>query len=286
MLLEGGSVMDYLEGVGTGARHSGVKVPFIAVPTTAGTGSEATSNAVLSQVGPGGFKKSLRHDRFVPDVAVIDPVLALTCPADITAACGMDALTQLLESYVSTAASPLTDALALSGLGYVRDNLVLACNTGAGDIGVRAGMAYASLLSGLTLVNAGLGVVHGLASAIGGRFSAPHGVICGTLLAGAVRANMEWLLDRRGSGDQSLKKYARAGALLAGRETGDVPGDCRLLVEILDAWTRNLDLPTLGEYGMRASDIDGILEETSLKNNPAALGGEELRAILEKRIKG
>jgi len=136
----------------------------------------------------------------------------------------------------------------------------------------------------MTQVNAGLGVVHGLASAIGGRFPAPHGVICEALLSSAVRANMEWLTKERGAGDESLKKYARAGALLAGRETGDVSADCRLLVETIDAWTRDLGLPLLGEYGMGPSDIDGVLEDTSLKNNPAALGGEELRAILEGRI--
>ena len=286
MLLEGGSVMDYLEGVGTGARHSGTKVPFIAVPTTAGTGSEATKNAVLSRVGSDGFKRSLRHDNFVPDMALIDPELALSCPADITAACGMDALTQLLESYVSTAASPMTDALALSGLEHVRDNLVPASTTGTGDIEVRAGMAYAALLSGMTLANAGLGVVHGFASVIGGRFPAPHGVICGTLLGAATRANIDWLLKERGTEDESLRKYARAGAMLAGRETGEIPGDCELLMETIDEWTRILSLPFLGDYGLSASDIDGVLEETGLKNNPAALGKEELRTILERRIQG
>jgi alcohol dehydrogenase len=286
MLLEGGSVMDYLEGVGTGARHSGTKVPFIAVPTTAGTGSEATKNAVLSQVGPDGFKKSLRHDNFVPDVAVIDPELALSCPPDITAACGMDALTQLLESYVSTGASPITDALALSGLEHVKSNLVPASSSGAGDIEVRAGMAYASLLSGITLANAGLGVIHGFAAAIGGLFPAPHGVVCGTLLGEATRANIEWLLKERGAKEESLKKYAKVGAILAGRETGDISGDCDLLMETIDEWTRVLNLPLLGEYGISTSDIDGILEEAGLKSNPAALGKEELRAILERRIQG
>jgi len=286
MLLEGGSVMDYLEGVGRGARHSGTKVPFIAVPTTAGTGSEATKNAVLSRVGADGFKKSLRHDNFVPDIALIDPELALPCPAGITAACGMDALTQLLESYVSTGASPITDALALSGLEHVRDNLVPASSSGAGDIEVRAGMAYASLLSGITLANAGLGVVHGFASVIGGLFPAPHGVICGTLLGEATRANIEWLLQERGAGDESLRKYAKTGAVLARRETGDIAGDCDLLTETIDEWTRILNLPLLGEYGVGTSDIDGILEETGLKNNPATLGKEEMRIIIESRIRG
>jgi len=286
MLLEGGSVMDYLEGVGTGAQYSGTKVPFIAVPTTAGTGSEATKNAVLSRVGPDGFKKSLRHDNFVPDMAVIDPELALPCPADITAACGMDALTQLLESYVSTGASPMTDALALSGLGHIKNNLVPASSSGAGDIEVRAGMAYASLLSGITLANAGLGVIHGFAAALGGHFPAPHGVVCGTLLGEATRANIGWLLKEKGTEDESLRRYAKAGAVLAGRETGDIAGDCELLMETIDEWTRILDLPLLGEYGVGTSDIDGILEETGLKNNPATLGKEEMRIIIESRIQG
>src|SRR5690606_22395692 len=152
-------VREYLEGVGS-RTHPGDKVPFIAVPTTSGTGSEATKNAVLSEVGERGFKRSLRHDRFVSDVAIVDPVLAVTCPKTVTATSGMDAFTQLLESYLSTAANPITDALALEGLRHVSRSLPLAVHD-PGNLSARCGMALASYLSGITLANAGLGLVHG-----------------------------------------------------------------------------------------------------------------------------
>ena len=150
MLPCAGSVRSYLEGVGD-REHSGEKLPFIAVPTTAGTGSEATKNAVLSSVGLDGFKASLRHDNFVPDLAVLDPELSLSCPADVSAACGMDAFCQLLESYVSTRASPLTDSLAVEGLRRAAGSLVAVCTTGADDLEARASMTHASFVSGITL---------------------------------------------------------------------------------------------------------------------------------------
>ena len=287
MLPCGGSVVDYLEGVGTGARHDGSKVPFIAVPTTAGTGSEATKNAVLSRTGPGGFKKSLRHDNFVPDNVVIDPALMLSCPRDVTAATGMDAFTQLLESYVSTKANPITDALALCGMEHAAANLVRACNDGADDPDVRGGMAIAAYLSGITLANAGLGVVHGLASAIGGFFPIPHGVVCGTLCGVATAVTIETLKRDLAAGEPALRKFARAGRILSGKPADcgeNIPGDCNLLVERLDEWTDSLSLPRLGEYGVTVADFDTIIGGTGNKNNPVALGGEDVRRIIEKRL--
>ena len=284
MLTQDTSVMDYLEEVGRGMVHDGNKIPFIAVPTTAGTGSEVTKNAVLSRVGADGFKKSLRHDNFVPDIAVIDPELALSCPSHVTAASGMDAFTQLLESYVSTESTPLTDALACSGIECLKDNLLLACTTGRDNIEVRAGMAYAALLSGITLANAGLGIIHGLASAIGGLFDIPHGVICGTLVGAATKVNISNLKKQRNTDDSTLKKYAKVGAILSESDSKDVDCCCELLVKRLEEWISYLGIPLLSEYGVGISDIDRIIEKTGSKNNPVRLNRDELRELLTSRI--
>ena len=275
-------VAGYLEGVGT-KKHSGVKIPFIAVPTTAGTGSEATKNAVISTIGAGGFKRSLRHDRFVPDIAVIDPGLALTCPPDISASCGMDAFTQLLESFVSSGASALTDALARDGLAAVASGLVPSCTTGAEDIAARSAMAYAAYLSGVTLANAGLGVVHGLASSIGARFDIPHGVICGTLMGAAVRMNIRKLRGARGDGT-ALRKYARAGSLLRGVPETDEIRACDALADMIDDTTDRLLIPRLGKFGVTAEDIPSILSDADNKNNPVKLTPDEIGDIVRGRI--
>jgi len=284
MLPQDGSVFDYLEGVGTDKAHNGVKVPFIAVPTTSGTGSEATKNAVLSRIGPGGFKKSLRHDNLVPDIAVLDPELVLSCPPGVTAACGMDAFTQLLESYVSTGASPMTDALAFSGLERVKSGLVRVCADGAGDLGARQDMAYAALISGITLANAGLGLVHGLASPIGGAFEIPHGVVCGALMGLATEATIGKLKALHGPDHPALRKFSRVGAMLRGVEGADVPAGCEMLVETIREWTRTLKIPRLGEYGITESDLDGIVSGAGNKNNPVPLEPEEIRAVLQQSL--
>ncbi|MFQ6105157.1 MAG: iron-containing alcohol dehydrogenase [Candidatus Glassbacteria bacterium] len=284
MLHKDSSVFDFLEGVGSGKEHDGVKVPFIAVPTTSGTGSEATKNAVLSRVGAGGFKRSLRHDNLVPDVAVIDPELMLSCPPDITAVCGMDAFTQLLESYVSTKSTPITDALSLSGLVHIKDNLLQACMTGANQIEVRAGMAYASLLSGITLANAGLGIVHGFASSIGGLFHIPHGIVCGTLMGPANDVTINAIKSGNEKSKLYLEKYAKVGALLSGCDPKDIDLCCKRLIETIYEWTEKLEIPLLSDYGIRTSDIDRIIEETGNKNNPVKLDREGMKEILSRRI--
>lgn len=282
MLPQDGSVLNYLEGVGTGKLHDGRKIPFIAVPTTSGTGSEATKNAVLSRVGPGGFKKSIRHESFIPDYAVVDPALILSCPADITAACGMDAFTQLLESFVSAKSSPMTDALSWSGMREMRDALVPAATGGAGSLDVRAAMAYGALMSGITLANAGLGVVHGIASAIGGLFPIPHGVVCGLLLEPATRITIESLAAQGKEGDIFMEKYARAGYLLAESTGTDWKRGCGLLLERLGDWSRLFRLPRLSEYGVSSADIDSIADAAGNANNPVKLGKSDIAEILRK----
>ena len=285
MLTQETSVYEFIEGIGN-RTHNGEKTPFVAVPTTSGTGSEATKNAVLSKVGPNGFKKSIRHDLFVPDVAVIDPELSLSCPPEVSAACGMDAFTQLLESYVSTRASPLTDALAYSGISFLADSLIPVCTTEGESIEKRAAMAYAALVSGMTLANAGLGVVHGLASPIGGLFSIPHGVVCGTLVGAETRVNIEKLRTQGQGGHTALTKYAKIGALLSGkafREEETHPC-CDLLIERIDGWIETLAIPRLGRYGIRASDLDTIARNAGNKNNPVALSPEEIKDLVSMRL--
>lgn len=288
LLPTGNSVMDYLEGVGRGLAYAGPALPFIAIPTTAGTGSEATKNAVLSELGPSGFKKSFRDDALVARVAIVDPDLLASCPKSLIAANGMDAFTQLLESYVSTNASPFTDALALSGLEAFRDGFWLAWEAGhPRQADGYAAIAYASLLSGITLAQAGLGSVHGLASPLGAFFPIPHGVVCGTLVAEATAANIR-ALRVRAPASAALRKYATAGRLLAGLDdsTGD-DAAADALVHLLQEWLARLRLPRLGDFGMTAAQIDLVVRNCrggSMRTNPLVLDDAELAAILLARM--
>lgn len=285
LLKPGNSVMDHLEGVGPELPYRGPATPFIAVPTTAGTGSEATRNAVLSMHGDQGFKKSFRDEQLMAAWALIDPDLLATCPRRVLAANGMDAFTQLLESFVSIKANPLMDALALSGMERARDAL-LPWYEGMGDpAGHRAGMAYAALLSGITLAHVGLGSVHGLASPLGAFFPIPHGVVCGSLVAEATRVNIQVLKERE-PGNPALVKYAEAGRLLARQGLADDEAR-QALVEILEDWTRRLHLPLLGEYGVTQADIPRIVANSrgsSMKTNPIVLTDPEITGILRARL--
>lgn len=283
MLVSDGSITEYLEVVGT-KKPSGAKVPFIAIPTTAGTGSEASANAVLSRTGDKGFKRSLRHDNYVPDVAIVDPVLSISCPRTITAACGMDALTQLLESYVSTKASPFTDALIESALPGLGGTLIESTSDGSRDIEARGKMAYAAYVSGIALANAGLGVVHGLASSIGAYFAVPHGVVCGTLLAPATSENIRCLRERLPQ-STALAKYSKAASILWGREFSSVDQGCGFLSEQLERLTEQLQIPDLSKYGVETKDIEKILKESGNKNNPVQLTHEEMKRLIYERIR-
>lgn len=282
LLPHGNSVMDHLEGVGPELLYQGPSLPFIAVPTTAGTGSEATKNAVLSLHGPDGFKKSFRHDLLVARYAVVDPALLATCPPDLIAANGMDALTQLLESCVSTRANPFVDALALSGLGYVREGLLDWYEGGEKAAEGRAGMAYAALLSGIALAQVGLGSVHGLAAPLGAFFPVPHGVACGATVAAATEANIR-ALEERQSASPALAKYAQIGRLLCGKVHMDDAGARVFLVHILKEWTARMRVPPLSAYGIRETDLDLIVANSrgsSMKTNPIVLADGEVREIL------
>ncbi len=280
------SVMDYLEGVGPELPYQGPAVPFIAAPTTAGTGSEATRNAVLSRQGKDGFKKSFRDEQLVPEVAVVDPDLLAGCPPGLIAANGMDALTQLLESYVSLKANPFTDALAISGLEAVRDGLLAWYEDPQGNATARSGMAYGALLSGITLAQVGLGSVHGLASPLGAFFPIPHGVVCGTLVAAATRVNLDSLRAREPD-NPALAKYAQLGRLFRQQDFASDEGAQDALVDLLEDWTRRLNLPALNHYGITCDDLEHIVAHSrgsSMKTNPIVLTDEEVKAVLSARL--
>lgn len=286
LLPHGRSVMDHLEGVGPELPYVGPATPFIAVPTTAGTGSEATKNAVLSVRGAQGFKKSFRHDLLVPRYAVVDPLLLASCPPELIAANGMDALTQLLESYVSTRANPVTDALALSGLAAVRDGLLNWYEGGEHADSGRSRMAYAALLSGITLAQAGLGSVHGLAAPLGAYFPVPHGVACGTLAAKATEVNIRALRERNPE-SPSLEKYAQASRVLNGKPQLPSEEAWNRLVSTLSDWTQRMDLPRLSNYGIQGSDISKIVANcrgSSMKTNPVVLTDAEAHEVLLQRL--
>ena len=283
MLPHQNSIFDHLEGVGKGIPHSGVKLPYLAIPTTSGTGGEVTKNAVISEVGKNGYKKSLRHDNLIPDGIIIDGNLLTSCPRSITAACGLDALTQLLEPFLSPTASPLTDAIAVSGIEKVAEYFLPACGSEANNPKVREGMAYASLCSGICLANAGLGIVHGLASPIGGLFPIPHGVVCGTLMGIANQVTLEAMRAREPH-NPAILKMSQVGLLLS-RETGkseNYYGD--FLIQTLWEWTEQLAVPKLSDYGVTASDLETIVEQTSNRNNPIQLTREEIFSILSIRL--
>lgn len=281
------SVMDYLEGVGPELPYEGPAVPLVAVPTTAGTGSETTRNAVLSVAGKDGFKKSFRDEQLVAEYAVVDPDLLASCPAAVIAANGMDALTQLLESYVSVRASAITDALAVSGLHAVRDGLLpWYAGTATDMTAARSRMAYAAMLSGITLAHCGLGSVHGLASPLGAFYPVPHGVVCGTLVATCTRVNIEALRAREPD-NVSLDKYADAAAILCNRRFDDRESAWGALVDVLSDWTARLELPRLGGYGLDEEGLDPVVAHSrgsSMKTNPLVLTDAEIRDCLVARL--
>jgi alcohol dehydrogenase class IV len=282
----GSGITRFLEGVGD-IEHPGATLPMYAVPSTAGTGSEATKNAVLSTTGPDGFKKSLRHDQFIPHTAIIDPTLHIGTPQAVTRASGLDAITQLLEAYVSTAANPVTDALALQGLRLGGPALVRLL--GGEDVPeLRLNMALAAYLSGVCLANAGLGLVHGFASPVGALREIPHGVVCG-LLVGPVTARTVELLQRSGDTDSLARYDAAAAAVLPGPGGGAgtvaaAEAATPVPVQRLVDWFRRLAAPLggLGDYGFRKDELSLLAAATGMKNHPATMDAAVRESILEE----
>jgi len=293
LLRPGNPVLDHLEGVGPERPYAGPATPFIAVPTTAGTGSEVTKNAVITH--PGQFKKSFRDEKLVAAWAIVDPDLIAACSPQLIAANGMDAFTQLLESFVSTRSNPLTDALARSGIMAVKDAL-LPLYRDPGNAEARAKMAYAALVSGICLANTGLGAVHGLASPLGAFFPLPHGIICGSLLATTCAANIAALMERAPD-SPALPKYAEIGRRFAMQKGLNGDAARAFLLETLRNWELQLGIPKLSacrfesaDFALRppeAADIPRIVAAcrgSSMQTNPVNLTDEELSAILAARL--
>jgi alcohol dehydrogenase class IV len=273
-------VKNYLEDVGT-KKHPGTTLPFIAVPTTSGTGSEATKNAVISEIGEKGFKKSLRHNNFIPKYAVIDSRLLTGCPDDITAFSGMDAFTQLLESYLSVKSNAFTDMLALEGIKKIRDNLYSAVKDPE-NLEARTGMAIAAFYSGITLANAGLGVIHGFAQPLGSFFKIPHGIVCGTLMGICNKITLTRCISENNF--EALSKYAKAGKLFSKKENETDRYYAGVLIDSIDKYITDLKIPKLAEFGVLKKHIDKIVVNTGNKNNPVSLNRDDLIKILEARI--
>lgn len=276
------SVMDYLEGVGPELPYTAEALPFIAMPTTAGTGTEATKNAVLSQTGEGGFKKSFRHDSLMPRWAVIDPSWMLSLPAQQIAFNGLDAITQLIEGYTSSKANAFTDGLALAGLAKALDALPRWFNKPQ-DVQAAGDMAYAALMSGIVLAHAGLGAVHGLAAPLGAFFPAPHGAVCGILLAECTAMNIEQLQLQQPE-SETLSRYAHVGRLLMHDPTLSDKSAQLLLIEQLRQWHHDFGLPGLSQFGMQESDIPRVVANArgnSMKTNPIVLSDEQLAEVLQ-----
>jgi alcohol dehydrogenase class IV len=280
LITNGGSIMDYLEGVGKGKIIEKPAVPFIAAPTTSGTGTEVTKNAVISSRTMK-FKKSIRHQYLIPRIAIIDPELTLTQPPDVTAACGMDALTQLIEPYVSIKSNPFTDAICLKGVELVSQSLLRAYNNGS-DLEARENMCLASLMGGIALANAGLGAVHGIAAPLGAFFPLAHGVACASVLPAAFHVNSDVIAKLPGN-SALLSKFADVSRILTGPQEKDDRTAISNGIAWLNDLKRELKIPTLSQLGILESDLPFIVSESrgsSMKTNPVVLSDEEIGEIL------
>lgn len=276
-----GNPIDYLEVIGAGKPLTAAPLPYIAIPTTAGTGAEVTRNAVLASTEHK-VKVSLRSLAMLPKVALIDPELTLSVPPNITASTGMDALTQCLEPYVSNAASPMTDPLCLDGMRRAARSLRRAYEYG-NDAAAREDMALVSLFGGLALANARLGAVHGFAGPLGGMYPIPHGVACATLLPYVMEANVRALRERTPD-SQSLRRYDEVARILTGDADATAADGVAWVQDLSDA----LAIPPLSTYGIRREHFPEIVDKSarasSMKGNPIVLTIDELAEILEKAL--
>ena len=281
MLTNEGELLDYLEVVGRGCALSKGSAPFVAIPTTAGTGSEVTRNAVLASPEQQ-VKASLRSPLMLPALALIDPELTYELPPAITASTGLDALTQLIEPFTSKRANPMTDALCREGMVRVARSLRIAFHE-VGSTNAREDMAIASLFGGLALANAGLGAAHGFAAPIGGMFPAPHGAVCAALLPHVIGANLQ-ALRARSPGGETLNRYDEVAQLLTGNASAKAGDGVHWIAKLV----RDLRIPGLSAYGISSQHTDELVakaaQASSMKANPIQLTSQELAAVLEAAL--
>jgi alcohol dehydrogenase class IV len=280
----GGAALDYMEVVGKGQKLARPGLPWLAIPTTAGTGAEATRNAVIGCVEKT-FKASIRSPHLLPRVALVDAELTLHVRPEITARSGMDALTQLIESYTSKGAQPFTDALALQGLRHAARSLKPAFHHGE-DLDAREDMSLAALFSGLCLNASGLGAVHGFASPLGASFSVPHGHVCAVLLPHVLAENIAALAAQ--PAPNALARYAEIGRLLAGEPQLPTQAALRACVECTKSLVAEFALQGLRHFGLTEADIPAQValaqKSNSMRQNPTALPAEVLARILRQAL--
>jgi len=276
-----GDIFDYLEIVGKGQPLTNAPLPYIAIPTTAGTGTEVTRNAVLESPSHG-VKVSLRSPLMLPSLALVDPELTYSLPPEITASSGLDALTQLIEPFVSVKANPMTDAICREGIRHAAKSLRQAYHNGA-DASAREGMSLASLFGGMALANAALGAVHGFAGPLGGMLHAPHGAICARLLPLVMEANIKALVSRH-AGHVAIERYIEIAQIVTGDKNASAQDGVKWVSDLVS----ELNIPPLSAHGMNESQIPEAVEKTlnasSFKGNPIALGEGELRDVLERAL--
>jgi alcohol dehydrogenase class IV len=281
LITNSGEPLDYLEVIGKGRPLANASAPYIAVPTTAGTGAEVTRNAVLASPEHR-VKTSLRSRLMLPRLAVVDPELTFELPRTITASTGLDALTQLIEPYVSIRANPMTDMFCIEGMRRIAGALLRACQDGH-DREARTDMALASLLGGLALANAGLGVVHGFAAPVGGMVDAPHGAVCAALLPHGMDVNIR-ALRARSPESEPLRRYGTIARILTGEPNATAEESVSWVREIC----RKLTIPALGSYRIRNHDIPGLVDKaskaSSMKGNPITLTPAELQKVLVRAM--
>ncbi len=280
-LVEADDPVDHLEVIGRGRPLPPSALPVVAAPTTAGTGSEVTANAVVASPSDG-VKVSVRGPTLLPAAAIVDPLLTISCPRKVTASAGIDALTQCLEPFVSPMATPLTDGFARTGMAAAGRSLRQAYSDGS-DVDARSDMSLCSLLGGMALANAKLGAVHGIAGVVGGMTGAPHGAVCAALLPSVVTVTVAALRDRAPQ-SPALARYARAAELIVAEKSSRVDD----LVDWVRETCQQLSMPGLGSIGLAGDQIGAVVSasarSSSIKGHPIELTQDEIRRIVQSSL--